>query len=164
MKKYAVLGLILALALCGCADQTVYEQVGDVYAVIAPEPAEIVVALPEDAAVLTAGGAENGYLYFCDGYTLTVQTLAGGDLDGTFRDLTGFSEEDLTVVSAAPDRYECVWTCAGEGGDQVGRMVLLDDGVCHYAVTVMADAADAGDLRQTWDAIMASVSLEDTGT
>ena len=57
------------------------------------------------------------------------------------------------------DCYECVWTGAGEGGDQMCRAMVLDDGRFHYAVTVMAAADDAGDLAKTWQTIFDSVKL-----
>lgn len=161
MKKYGIFVMLFTLILFGCGSQEVFEQVEDVYAAEVFRSAQVLLELPEDAAVLTMNGAD-GTIYFCEGYTLTVQTLAGGDLDGTFRTLTGFSKDDLTVMNPAQDRYEAVWTSAGDGGDQVGRLVLLDDGVYHYGVTVMADAKTAGELRGIWSQILDSVSLAHT--
>lgn len=167
MRKMWIFVMAAVLALAGCADQEVFEQVQDVYAPQSQNPAQVMVTLPDDAAAPAMGSEENGELYFCDGYTLTVQTLAGGDLDRTLQAMTGFRSDGLTVLETTVsglDRYECVWSSAGEGGDQVGRLLLLDDGAYHYVVTVMADAEAAGDLRDTWDAIFGSVSLGHTGS
>lgn len=164
MKKLGIV-LVLALLLGGCGTEAVYEPVEDVYQVMAPEAARLRLELPPEAAVLTMGNATAGDIYFCDGYTLTVQTMTGGDLDGTLRAVTGYGRDGLTLLETRDGnctRLESAWTSAGEGGDQVGRMVLLDDGVYHYVVTVMADAAQAGNLRLAWDTLFDSVSLDRT--
>ena len=121
-------------------------------------------AVPEDATVCTMESGE-GTMWLCDGFTLTVQTLAGGDLNRSLQQLTGFTEDQLTVMQTKQGdikRREFVWSAAGEGGDQVGRAVILDDGNNHYAVSVMADAEKAGKLTQTWQKILDSVTLTDT--
>ena len=165
MKK--LLGyLLLPVLLLGCAAEPVFEQVEDVYGGTLPQAAQLEVMLPEEAAVLTAADNGAGQLYFCDGYTLTVQTLAGGDLDRSLRALTGYGGESLTVLETVREGkpcFSCAWTSAGEGGDQVGRLVLLDDGAYHYAVTVMAPAEQAGTLSDTWDLILNRVILTNTG-
>lgn len=166
MKKCWLLFLAVVM-ISGCADQEVFEQVEDVYQVMAPQAAVLYVQLPEEAAVTAMGSGQENAIYFCDGYTLTVQTLAGGDLDRTLRQVTGYAAERLTLLQTGTgetERYECAWTSAGEGGDQVGRLVLLDDGANHYAVTVMAPAETAGELSLTWDTVLDSVTLGDTGT
>ena len=165
MKKCWIIGLLL-LILCGCGAQQTFEPVLDDYELPAAAPLHAVsVALPEDAAQPVLQSADAGKLYFCDGYTLSVQTVAGGDLDRTFRGLTGYGKDSLVVIATRrqdADCYECAWTSAGEGAQQVGRAVVLDDGNSHYAVTVMADVGSAGQLRPVWDELLASVVLTDT--
>lgn len=166
MKKWSIV-LLTVLLLSGCAQREVFEQVEDVYQVIAPQPGILLVEIPEDASVSAMGAGQENSIYFCDGYTLTVQTMAAGDLNRTMEDLTGFSTDGFALFQTRDGdvkQYEGTWTCAGEGGDQVGRLVLLDDGDYHYAVTVMASAEDAGDLRLAWDTVLGSVALNDTGT
>lgn len=163
MKKCWILILVMLL-LSGCGSQREYEQVLDVYAPQEAQAHTLQLTLPEDAAVMTLENSQTGRLYFCDGYTVTVQILDGGDLDATLQAMTGFSRDSLTVIQTKSNgctQYECAWSCAGEGGDQVGRLLCLDDGVYHYVVTVMADAAASGALGQSWDELFASVSLED---
>lgn len=162
MKKFWIV-LALALLLTGCSAQETYETLSDDY--LQPAMAQlqqVVLTLPEEAAVQSMENDTAGKLYLCDGYTLTVQTVDGGDLDRTVRQLTGFSKDQLTVMETERNgvkRYQCVWTAAGEGGDHVGRALVLDDGSYHYAVTVMAQSAIAGELAQTWQDIFDSVSL-----
>lgn len=161
MKRLFAL-MLVPILLCGCSAKQVYEPVVDVYAPVLPEPGKLQVVIPEAASILTGAGENNGALYFCDGYTMTVQSLAGGDLNRSLQTLTGYSRDGLTVVQTQREStpcYACAWTCAGEGGDQVGRLVLLDDGAYHYAVTVMAPAAEAGDLSEIWDDILNGVTL-----
>lgn len=166
MKKCIVI-LLLSTLLAGCAAEPVFEQVEDVYAGTVPDPAELAVMLPEEASLLAGQTEAAGQLYFCDGYTLTTQILSGGDLDRSLRTLTGYGADSLTLLQTVRDGCACVtcaWTSAGEGGDQVGRLLLLDDGTYHYAVTVMAPAEQAGSLSETWDALLGSITLSYTGS
>ena len=154
------------LLLSGCAAQPVFETVSDQLDIPAVAPVrQLQVSLPKEATTPTLQSEESGKLYLCDGYTLSIQTMEAGDLDATMRSLTGFAREQLTVMETLKHgikRYDCVWSAAGEGGDQVARAVILDDGNYHYAVTVMADFASAGDLADTWKSILDIVSLSDT--
>lgn len=165
MKTVCIL-LVAVLMLGGCAAQPVFETVSDQMAVpVMAEMRQLQIALPKEATAPTLKNEENGALYLCDGYTLSIQTMEAGDLDATMRSLTGFSRDQLTVMETAKHgirRYDCVWSAAGEGGDHVARAVILDDGSYHYAVTVMADYASAGDLTATWKSILDSVSFSDT--
>lgn len=162
MKKcWIVLALVLFLA--GCGAQETFETVSD--ALDAPAMAQmqqVQLVLPDEAALPSMENSDAGKIYLCDGYTVTVQTMEAGDLDKTLRQSTGFAKNQLTVMETERDgitRYECVWSAAGEGGDQVGRAVVLDDGCYHYVVTVMADFERAGDLTKTWQGILDSVTL-----
>lgn len=161
-----MLFLLMSVLLLGCSAEPVFEPVEDVYGGTLREPGTLQVMVPEKAAMLTSVG-DSGQLYFCDGYTLTVQTLSGGDLDRSFRSVTGYGKDVLTVLETLRQGvpcYSCAWTSTGETGDQVGRMVLLDDGVYHYTVTVMADADRAGELSEVWDQILNRVTLSNTGS
>ena len=162
MRKWFVLVLV-ALMLCGCGAQSVFETVDD-EAVLDVSVVEqhIHLTLPPEAAVPTAQSPEGGSLYICDGYTLTVQTLSGGDLDRTMRQVTGFSAADLQSIKTKSGNVTCyhtAWTAAGETGEQIARAVILDDGLHHYAVSVMAPAEQAGQLQDTWAELLGSVSL-----
>ncbi len=164
MKKLFVI-LLLPVLLLGCGAEPVFEQVEDVYGEALPPAARLEVLLPEEASVLTGSSDGTGQIYFCDGYTLTTQILNGGDLDRSLRALTGYGCDSLTVLETVRQGnpcFSCAWTSAGEGGDQVGRLVLLDDGAYHYAVTVMAPAGQAGDLSEIWDGILSRITLANT--
>jgi len=157
--------VLMLLMLTGCGTQTVWETVEDQWMETAAACRTVTVDLPKEAAAPALQNTDGSALYLCDGYTLTVQTFAGGDLDATVRQLTGFSLEQLTCIQTQCDawkQYSCVWSAVGEGGDHVGRAVILDDGSYHYAVSVMADFEAAGDLTQTWQEILNSVELSDT--
>ena len=147
--------------LAGCGGEGVYETVQDVYAPQVETPQKLSLSLPEEASVTTVSGSM-GTLYLCDGYTIAVETLSGGDLGATVKAITGFSLDRLTLMQREQNGisvYRCVWTSAGENGDQVARCLILDDGKFHYAVTVMADATEASALENTWQDLFASVSL-----
>lgn len=163
MKKLLILIAFMFL-LTGCKDKE-FETISDVYEPPAQQAGEVSLALPEDASVTIMENDSMGKIYLCDGYTVLVETLQAGDLDRTLRAVTGYSKDTLTVMQTEEEnikRYNCVWTCAGEGGNQVCRSVILDDGNFHYAVTVMADESAAGDLSNTWQKILSSASITST--
>lgn len=164
MKKLWILGFTILL-LTGCGSQTVFETVEDVMV----QPAagiirQIGIDLPPEAAVTVMQNEAGESLYLCDGYTLTVQTLPGGDLDRTLRTLTGFGTDSLSPMQTRQGdvkRSECVWSAAGEGELQVGRLAVLDDGNYHYAISVMASQSAAGELADTWQALFDSFTVQD---
>lgn len=150
------------LLLSGCASQQTFETVGDIY-VQGPfaEPKQIEVSLPREAAAV-ANSAESAVLYLCDGFDVTVQTLSGGDLDATVRNVTGYERENLTVIQLASEkymRYDIAWSCAGEATEQICRATILDDGVYHYVVTCMGNQSDYQSMAASWDAILGSFDL-----
>lgn len=162
MKQVICLLCLVAL-LSGCAAVETFETISDepVKTVMAPMAA-LELELPDHASAPVSEREDGSKLYLCDGYVLTIQTLSSGDMRSTVREVSGFSDEDLTIVRTEAgdvDRYEWVWTAAGEGGDQLFRAVVLDDDAYHYCVTVMAAAEDAGALAAEWDAVLGSVTL-----
>lgn len=163
MKK-VILFLMLAVLLTGCKPPQVYETMDDSVQVQKPgEKMEILVSLPVDASRQVMSSEENGEIYFCNDYILTMQTVEAGDLQKTFLNATGFKPEQLSVVETQQGdatRYSCVWTAVGETGDQVGRCAVLDDGSYHYVLTAMADASVAGELTEgAWQEIFSSFRL-----
>jgi len=159
MKKCVFLILLCSL-LWGCSAAETFETVGDdqVQQVTGAQK-ELVLTVGEDAVILQSGA---GVEYLCDGYTVATEILESGDLSGTFRAVTGMSSDALTVIETSAGgiaRYESVWTAAGEGGDTVCRMLILDDGAWHYCVSITAPADRAGELQETWQEIFASVGI-----
>lgn len=161
MKK--LLLLLLPILLAGCSNQADFETMSDMY--LEPQPARadtVTFSVPNDAAVTVMENEALGSIYLCDGYTITVQTVPAGNLDATLRDITGYSKENIRLMQRdfeGKTRYSCVWTAAGEGGDQVGRAEILDDGDYHYILSVMGDAASAGDLAEAWQEIFATFNI-----
>lgn len=163
MKKCWFISIFLCFLLSGCAAAPVFEYVRDTVKTPGlPAPAQVTVAIPEEAVAAVMQNGEAGTLYLCDRYTVTVQTCSGGDLNATVQAVTGYGSGRLSLVETACSqgkRYDCAWASAGEAGDQVGRAAILDDGAYHYVVTLMTDAPQAGGLAETWQAILDSVSL-----
>ena len=162
MKKICLF-VLAAVLLCGCQAEPAWETVEDM------EPVETVAAvqqlyvpLPEDASQPTFREEDSGELYLCDGYTLTKQTAQGGDLARTVKSICGLTLDQIQPVKTrqdGQDRYDFVWTAAGEEGMQLGRACILDDGAYHYAVTAMAGEEEAGRLRQVWQEIFSGCRL-----
>ena len=159
--KRILLVLLMSLLLAGCAEAELGETVADVWqeAVTVAAPRETRLELPGEA-VACAMESDTGRLYFGDGYEVMVQTLSGGDLDATIRALTGFDREDITVIQSQndPKRWEFAWASAGEGGERLGRGVVLDDGNYHYCLTVLQDADD-DDCQIIWSQVFNSFEL-----
>ena len=165
MYKICCLLILVIVLLFGCSAQTTMETILDVddYPVIS-QLRKLEIELPKEASVSTLQSEDGGRLYLCDDYTITVQTLDGGDLSRTLRQLTGFTKDNLTVMETEVDgikRCSCVWSAAGEGGDYVGRALVLDDGKNHYTVSVMAEFSQAGNLSAKWKELFDSVKLTD---
>ena len=161
MRKLLVV-TVVALLLTGCGAAEVFEKVEDVpNAPAMGQEKQVILTLPESAAVPVVN-ADGGRLFFCDGYDLTVQILPGGDLNRTVTTLCGYSAEQVRMVQTQRQGnkcYEWVWSAAGEGGDQVGRAMVISDGIYDYCVCAMADAVTAGVLDAEWSAIFEGIAL-----
>lgn len=164
MKK--VIGFVIlcaGFALSACSRSTPFETMGSVSQQSnADLKQQIVVALPNGASICEENEQEK--VYMCDGYTLSVQTMMGGDLNRTLKAITGFPKEELKIIETFENgtkKYSCVWTSAGEQELQVGRSCILDDGFYHYAVTVMAGESKTGKLQSTWENLLGSCRLMD---
>lgn len=163
MRKLAII-FVLAIFLTGCKAGKELETVMD--SPILPRQAEkleMLISLPENAASAVMSSEETGTVYFCDDFVLTMQTTASGDMHKTVADTTGYTYDRLPIIETAQGsakRYDCVWTAAGENGDQVCRCAILDDGNYHYILTVMADAERSGELTQElWNDVFASFRI-----
>ena len=158
MKRWGFICLFVML-LSGCGAEETLETVNDEWIVpVMAQPRQISVRLPEDA-VAPVLEQEGHQLYMAEGYEIMVETLASGDLDATIRSLSGYGKDQLTVLETRQgdaDRYDFVWTTAGEKGDRLGRAVILDDGDYHYCMSVLRDT---GDTQILWRDVFASFSL-----
>lgn len=155
--------LVLAFLLVGCGAVSDYETVLDVYnEQPIPAPRDLSVLLPGGETVVTMESGVHDSLWMGDDFTACVQTLSSGDLEQTICTVTGLKTEDLTLIHRQQDelhRYECVWVSAGEGGDQLNRAVILDDGSYCYVLSLHAAAEKTGDLSPVWENVVDSVSL-----
>lgn len=160
MKKLLLLFCAM-LMLTGCSVQT-FETVDDLNDVSAlATPATLLMELPEEAAAPAMQGS-SGTLYFCGDYDIMVEVIPSGNLNSTLQTLTGFEREELNImqtVRCGVDCYEGVWSAAGEAGDHVGRVLVLDDGSYHYCISLMAMAEDAGQCGDDWNQLLESVAL-----
>ncbi len=167
MKKIGA-WILLAALLTGCGAQQTFETVADEQLLpVSAAIREISLSLPKEAGSPVMQTEEGSRLYLCDGYSLTVQTAEGGDLNRTLTAATGFTRQQLQILQTQRGDakcYETVWTSAGESGPQVGRLCILDDGSYHYVLTAMAEEAVAGSLQQTWNGLFSSFGLEEIST
>lgn len=156
--------LVCLLLLTGCSAAETFETVDDdVYLPAMAEVREISLELPQEAAVQVMENDAHEKIYLCGDYTLTVQTFQSGDLNRTVQSLCGYCADDLQLMQTrdgALKRTDWIWTCAGEGGDQIGRAMVLDDGSYHYCLTAMAQADAAGSLEEPWNRVFSSFTLD----
>lgn len=162
MKKLLCV-LLATVLLTGCTQPKDFETMSDSFEQPdLPQPKEVFLNLPEDAAKAVLEATGTGTLYLCDGYSVALQTLPAGNLDATLREVTGYGREKIRLWEKKEgdiSRFVCVWTAAGEGGDQMGKTTILDDGNYHYVLSVMAAAEDAGKLAETWQQLLDSFSI-----
>ena len=163
MKK--ILLILAAVFLMSGCTATVFETVDDLNDVQAmAKPATLLLDIPDEAAAPAMEGA-SGKLYFCGDYDIAVEVNPSGKLDSTLQTLTGFTKDELRLVQTnrcGVDCYESAWSAAGEAGDHVGRVLILDDGSYHYCVSIMALAENAGAYADAWNEILESVALAES--
>ena len=161
MKKYLWM-LLICLLLCGCKGQETMETIADeILLPVMAQPRDISVELPGETALPVVEN-DAGRLYLCNEYEIVLQTLDAGDLGRTMQTLSGMALEDLTVMETQAEdgkRYEFVWTSAGEGGEQLGRAVVLDDGTYHYCLSVLRNADKADKSQTNWNRVFQSFKL-----
>ena len=153
--------LLLACLLAGCGAEEVFETVSDDLVFQPEPPRQIHVSLPEDT-VLPVMETDFGQLYICREFEVAVQTLPGGDLNATVQTLCGFDAGDVELLETNADginRFDFVWSSAGETGDQVGRAAIISDGVYHYCVAAMAPEETANQYREIWNGMFETVTL-----
>ena len=158
--------LMMALLLSGCKAEETMETIADEWAIpVMAQPKEISVSLPGEAA-MPAVESDSGRIYVCEDYEIVIQTYPSGDLNATIQELSGYSRDDLTIVETVQDgidRYDFVWASAGEGGDQLGRAVILDDGEYHYTMAVTRSSDTTETSQITWSQVFQSFTLGSTG-
>ena len=163
MRKLSIV-VLLVLMLCGCQKTENFETVTDqvINAEQGPKM-QIMVELPDEAALEVMESSQDCSVYICDDYSLTVSTVEGGDLRKTVLEATGFYPEQLDGITTQHGeftKYVCVWAAAGESGQQIGRCAVIDDGSYHYVLTALADADKAGILtREGWQTVFRSFRL-----
>ena len=167
MKKcWIILGL--AVLLAGCGSKETFETISDV--IVQPvngQACEVYLELPEYADVHAMGAEGAGDLYFCGDMTVCLQTMDRGDMDQTLRTATGYGKDGVRLMESYSPHgklYECVWTSVGEGGLQVGRTRIIDDGSYHYALTVMVPEGSAEKNQAAMQRILESFDLVDPET
>ncbi len=158
VKRWGCICLFVIL-LSGCGAEETLETVSDEWIVPAmAQPREVSVRLPEDL-VLPVLEQEGRQLYMGPNYEIMLETMAAGDLQATIRNLSGYEQEQLTILETDQgewNRYEFVWTAAGEQGHRLGRAVILDDGDYHYCMSVLRDAEES---LIVWQDVFQSFSL-----
>lgn len=151
--------LLPMLLLCGCGVEETLETVADEWLVPAmAQPREVTLRLPENLVMPVLEDADRK-MYLGKDYEIMVETMASGDLDATLRSLTGYTGNRLTVIKTGQDdveRYDFVWTAAGEQGERLGRGTILDDGDYHYCLTVLRDEDEA---LVVWQDVFESFAL-----
>ena len=151
--------LLPVLLFCGCGAEETLETVADEWVVpVMAQPREVSLRLPGDLVMPAMEEADRS-LYLGEDYEIMVETMASGDLDATLRSLTGYAGDRLTVIRTSredADRYDFVWTAAGEQGERLGRGVILDDGDYHYCLSVLRDMDEA---KVVWQDVFESFCL-----
>jgi hypothetical protein len=159
MKKGLLIMLMISCVLAGCKNQPTLETVNDEYRIpSAPQMQQVLVSLPDEICTPVMQ-TDSATIYMSQNYTVSQQIFPGGDLEKTFREVSGFSREELKVMQTADpnaDRYDFVWAAAGETEEQACRGCILDDGNYHYVLTAAADASEMGQLQSVWREIFNS--------
>ena len=164
MKRVLIVCMMVFL-LAGCKTQETFETVEDAIPVEpVASPMQFFAVLPDATATPTFQDDHGGELYVCQDYTISKQILESGDLEKTVRTLTGQGTQDLQIIETNQEgceRYDFVWTAAGEDGLQLGRACILDDGNYHYTLSTMVREETADNFRETLQEMFQSCALLD---
>ena len=159
MKKWML--LLLMILLTGCGAEETFETVADELVLpVMAQPRFVCVDLPGETALPVIEN-DHGRIYICNDYEIILQTVESGDLESTIQMVSGLSEENITMVETGSEdtqRYEFVWAAAGEGGDQTGRAVILDDGNYHYCLSALRSTGNEK-TQINWDQVFSSFQL-----
>ena len=159
MKKWML--LLLMILLTGCGAEETFETVADELVLpVMAQPRFVCVDLPGETALPVIEN-DHGRIYICNDYEIILQTVESGDLESTIQMVSGLSEENITMVETGSEhtrRYEFVWAAAGEGGDQTGRAVILDDGNYHYCLSALRCTGNEK-TQINWDQVFSSFQL-----
>lgn len=162
MKQFIAV-LMIMLLLSGCNAEQTMETIADELVIpVMVQPKSVSVDLPGEAA-MPAVESDTGRIYVCQDYEIVIQNYPSGDLNATVQELSGYPLEALTVMATSQDgadRYDFVWASAGEGGDLLGRGVILDDGDYHYTMAVTRPADTTETSQITWSQVFGSFALE----
>lgn len=157
MKK--ILIALLALLLTGCSAEETFETISDeILQPVMAQPGQILVNLPGETAMPVMEN-DSERMYLASDYEIYLQTMEAGDLNETIRTVSGYEKDALTVMHTqweGIDRYDFVWSSAGENGDRIGRAAILDDGDYHYVLTVLRDAETT---QIVWNDVFSSFTL-----
>ncbi len=146
MKKwYLGLAALCMLSLWGCTpgEEEVWETVAgnEVLAASTQEPTfEIRTSVPEEAALVEAFSSQYTKIYEEKeaGYELTAEVRQAKSLDALVLELTGFSKDNLGIISTSAyrmPRYDLTWTSTDDDGFRSCRAAIIDDGIYYYVVT-----------------------------
>lgn len=163
MKKVCLV-LAMVCFLSGCGAVQTWETLGDVVHTdgMQVQSRQVMLTLPSDAAMETAGMEQGITVYACEDYFMVLQQFPSGDLGGTVKTLSGFAPAQLTMMESTCEdhaRYDWVWTATSEEGELVCRGALLDDGKQHYTLCVFAPMDQAKQVQAQWNALFASFCL-----
>ncbi len=155
--KFGILLLMICGLLAGCVAPT-FETIadGDPAQIVVADAKQILLELPKSA--VTDVVTQDYQVYLCDGYVVWVQTMDGGDFNGTIQELSGFTRDQLMVMESREGdfrRYDWIWTAMSEEGELVFRAAVLDDGQYHYCLTAMAE----GNVMADWNDVFASFCI-----
>lgn len=161
MRK--ILIVVVLLMLTGCGVKPVYETVSDRTddAITVSPPGTMELELPEDAAVevMVQG---NGRCVLTKWGEVRLQTLPGGDIAATFREITGVEAAHIEHIQIPGQRYEAVWTTASEEGLLTARTAVWDDGRYHYCLTLLKPEEEGASLGADYQSICSTLSLRYT--
>lgn len=162
MRKLCMLAC-LCILFAGCSQQKQYETLSDPCLTEEQQaPGVIQISATDDLAAPVIQTENGDRLYIADDYTVTIQTMAGGDLNATLKSCTGFGRDRLTVMETEKDgmkRYDCAWTAAGEESQSVGRITILEDAGYHYVLTVTAPGSEIDAMTAAWQELSDSFSI-----
>lgn len=110
-----------------------------------PAKYDMAMGLPSDGQAIFED--ETCQVFSQEDVTVTTQIMQADSLEVLLKELTGMDQQRLTVMKTWQDempRYDLTWVSAGEGGLNVYRSAILDDGQSYYVATASVPEECAG--------------------
>ena len=165
-KNMFLLGICLALLLCGCQAEMQWETVDDdIVMVSAPaeDPYIITFGLPADTEASPLSEDYRSLYVHEDGdYEILSDVISAYSLDDALQQVSGFGKDELEVIETSRfglPEYQFAWVSNSDEGTFLSRASLVEDSDYYYALVFSVREGVGTAYEDCAEAVFASFGL-----